>query len=170
MAAIIAMGAGCHHPDCTGRGNIFRNGTILGLTIEAIRRQFDGMVAFRGLERFIDSPLQHDSGGMSLCLSFSVAAHPLCGILAVDEVLAVGDERFAGKCRERMSRLPDERTTIVLAGHNRPMVISFRARAVQFGRRTETGGEAEATVYRHREQPGRERALASRGGSPNGHA
>jgi lipopolysaccharide transport system ATP-binding protein len=152
MAAIIALGAGCH-PDLSGRENIFLNGTILGLTRAEIRRRFDEIVAFSELERFIDSPLKHYSSGMSLRLSFSVAAHLRCDILAVDEVLAVGDERFAEKCRERMGRLRDEGTTIVLATHNLPMVTSFCSRAVLFRQsRIEADGQTEDTVRLHREQ------------------
>lgn len=152
VGAIIALGAGCH-PDLTGRENIFLNGTILGLTRAEIRRRFDEIVAFSELERFIDSPLKHYSSGMSLRLSFAVAAHLRCDILAVDEVLAVGDQQFAEKCRERMRRLRDEGTTIVLVTHNLATVSSFCSRAVLFRQgRVQADGQPAQIVRLYREK------------------
>ena len=163
IAAIVALGAGCH-PELTGRENIFLNGTILGLSRAEIRHRFDEIVAFSELERFIDSPLKHYSSGMSLRLSFSVAAHVHCDILAVDEVLAVGDERFAEKCRERMRRLRDGGTTIVLVTHNLPTVISFCSRAVLFRQgRVEADGSTEEIVQLYREQSKSSGAWVSNG-------
>jgi ABC-type polysaccharide/polyol phosphate transport system ATPase subunit len=160
IAAIIALGAGCH-PDLTGRENIFLNGTILGLTRAEIRRRFDEIVAFSELEEFIDSPLKHYSSGMSLRLNFAVAAHLRCDILAVDEVLAVGDEQFAAKCRERMRRLRDDGTTIVLVTHNLPAVVNFCSRAVLFRQgRIEADGKPEEIVRLYQEKFATPGALA----------
>lgn len=152
VAALIALGAGCH-PDLTGRENIFLNGTILGLKRAEIRSRFDEIVAFSELERYIDSPLKHYSSGMSLRLSFAVAAHLRCDILAVDEVLAVGDEHFAEKCLQRMSKLRDEGTTIVLATHDLSLVSRFCSRAILFrqGRIDADGNPAHVVNLYHQQ-------------------
>ena len=97
MSALIEVGAG-FHPDLTGRENIFLNGAILGMSRAEIRRKFDEIVAFSGLEEFIDTPVKRYSTRMYARLGFSVAAHVDPDILLVDEVLSVGDFRFQRKC------------------------------------------------------------------------
>ena len=97
MAALLELGAG-FHPDLTGRENVFLNGTLLGLKRSQISARFDEIVAFSEIERFIDTPVKHYSSGMTLRLSFAVAAHLDCDVLLIDEVLAVGDPSFAEKC------------------------------------------------------------------------
>ncbi|HXZ86621.1 MAG TPA: ABC transporter ATP-binding protein, partial [Myxococcota bacterium] len=90
VSALIEVSAG-FHPDLTGRENVFLNGAILGMTREEIRQRFDAIVAFSGLEEFIDTPVKRYSSGMFARLGFSVAAHVDPDVLLVDEVLAVGD-------------------------------------------------------------------------------
>ena len=102
MSALIEVSAG-FHPDLTGRENIFLNGTILGLSRAEISRRFDEIVAFSGLEEFLDTPVKRYSSGMYARLGFSVAAHVDPDILIVDEVLSVGDFAFQRKCLERMT-------------------------------------------------------------------
>ena len=131
IAALIALGAG-FHPDLTGRDNIFLNGTVLGLRRAEIKRRFDEIVAFSELERFLDTPVRHYSSGMSLRLGFSVAAILTCDLLLVDEVLAVGDERFTERCLTRMREMRDAGTTILLASHNLGTVTGFCSRALLF--------------------------------------
>jgi lipopolysaccharide transport system ATP-binding protein len=131
MAALLELGAG-FHPDLTGRENIFLNGTILGLTRAQIRKSFDEIVAFSEVERFIDTPVKQFSRGMSLRLSFAIAAHLSCDLLLVDEVLSVGDACFAEKCLVRMRRLRDQGMTIVLISHDLHTVVSFCSRALLF--------------------------------------
>jgi len=131
MAALLELGAG-FHPDLTGRENIFLNGTLLGLTRTEISKRFDEIVAFSEVESFIDTPVKHFSSGMTLRLSFAIAAHLNCDLLLIDEVLAVGDPSFADKCLMRMQHLRDQGMTIVLTSHNLRTVASFCSRALLF--------------------------------------
>jgi lipopolysaccharide transport system ATP-binding protein len=117
ISALIEVGAGFHR-DLTGRENIFLNGAILGMTREEIRRRFDAIVAFSGLEDFIDTPVKRYSSGMFARLGFSVAAHVDPDILLVDEVLSVGDYVFQRKCVERMNEVIASGVTIIFVSHN----------------------------------------------------
>ncbi len=117
LSALIEVSAG-FHPDLTGRENVFLNGTILGLTRDEIRRRFDEIVAFSGLEQFIDTPVKRYSSGMFARLGFSVAAHVDPDVLLVDEVLSVGDYLFQQKCIERMESVIASGTTVVFISHN----------------------------------------------------
>lgn len=117
LSALIEVSAG-FHPDLTGRENIFLNGTILGLSRNEIRRRYDEIVAFSGLEQFIDTPVKRYSSGMYARLGFSVAAHVDPDILIVDEVLSVGDFAFQKKCLERMSSILKGGATVVFVSHN----------------------------------------------------
>ena len=121
VSALIELGAG-FHPEFTGRENIYINGIILGLSKKEIRRHFDEIVQFAGLEAFIDSPVRTYSSGMYMRLGFSVAVHVDPDILLVDEVLAVGDEPFVRKCLDKMDEFKRQGKTIVLAGHDLVLV------------------------------------------------
>ena len=94
IASLLEVGTG-FHPELTGRENIFLNGAILGMTKAEIRKKFDEIVAFAGVERYIDTPVKRYSSGMYVRLAFAVAAHLDPEILIVDEVLAVGDARVS---------------------------------------------------------------------------
>ena len=93
LASLLEVGTG-FHPELTGRDNIFFNGSILGLKKTEIIKQFDAIVDFSGVEKFLDTPLKHYSSGMQLRLAFAVAAHLEPEVLLIDEVLAVGDMEF----------------------------------------------------------------------------
>src|SRR5205085_12078339 len=97
VASLLEVGTG-FHPELTGRENIFLNGAILGMTRAEIRRDFDAIVAFAEIEKFLDTPVKRYSSGMYVRLAFAVAAHLESEILLVDEVLAVGDAQFQRKC------------------------------------------------------------------------
>jgi ABC-type polysaccharide/polyol phosphate transport system ATPase subunit len=129
VSALIELGAG-FHPDLTGRENVYLNGTILGMPRKAIDKQFDKIVAFSGLERFIDTPVKRYSSGMYVRLGFSVAAHVEPDVLLVDEVLAVGDAQFRQKCARRIEELQGLGTTIVFVAHNLYLVRSICDKAV----------------------------------------
>ncbi|RMH02231.1 MAG: ABC transporter ATP-binding protein [Chloroflexi bacterium] len=129
ISALIELGAG-FHPDLTGRENVYLNATILGMTRKEIEKRFDEIVAFSGLERFIDTPVKRYSSGMYVRLGFSVAAHVEPDVLLVDEVLAVGDAQFRQKCARRIEELQKLGTTIVFVAHNLYLVKSVCDKAV----------------------------------------
>ncbi len=104
VASLLEVGTG-FHPELTGRENIFFNGSILGMKSQEIKRKFDEIVDFSGVESFIDTPLKHYSSGMQMRLAFSVAAHLDNEILLIDEVLAVGDAEFQKKCIGKMDEI-----------------------------------------------------------------
>src|SRR5437016_9375923 len=90
VGSLLEVGTG-FHPELTGRENIFLNGAILGMRREEVRHQFDAIVEFAEVDRFLDTPVKRYSSGMYVRLAFAVAAHLNPEILIVDEVLAVGD-------------------------------------------------------------------------------
>jgi lipopolysaccharide transport system ATP-binding protein len=117
FSALIELGAG-FHPDLTGRENIFLNGVILGLSNAEIRKRFDRIVDFAGIEEYLDTPVKRYSSGMYARLGFSVAAHVDPEIMLVDEVLAVGDMAFRQKCYARMINLLKNGTSLVFVSHD----------------------------------------------------
>ncbi len=129
VGSLLEVGTGFNH-ELTGRENIFLNGTILGMRRDEIRRQFDAIVAFAGVERFLDTPVKHYSSGMFVRLAFAVAAHLRSEILIVDEVLAVGDQEFQRKCLGRMREVATDGRTVLLVSHNMAAVTSLCSRAV----------------------------------------
>jgi lipopolysaccharide transport system ATP-binding protein len=100
VGSLLEVGTG-FHPELTGRENIYLNGAILGMKRVEIACKFDEIVEFAEIEKFMDTPVKHYSSGMYVRLAFAVAAHLEPEILLVDEVLAVGEERFRQKCVER---------------------------------------------------------------------
>jgi len=129
LSALIEVGAG-FHPDLTGRENVFLNGIILGMTRTEIRRKFDEIVAFAGIEDFIDTPVKRYSSGMFARLGFSVAAHLEPDILVIDEVLSVGDTAFQRKGLEKMRAVARSGATAILVSHNLQAVADFCERAI----------------------------------------
>lgn len=118
IASLLEVGTG-FHPEMTGRENIYLNGAILGMRKEEITRKFDEIVAFSGVERYIDTPVKRYSSGMYVRLAFAVAAHLESEILIVDEVLAVGDAEFQKKCLGKMNDVSKgEGKTILFVSHN----------------------------------------------------
>jgi len=124
-ASLLEVGTG-FHPELTGRENIFLNGAILGMTKSEIRRKFDEIVDFSGVERYIDTPVKRYSSGMYVRLAFAVAAHLDPEILIVDEVLAVGDAEFQKRCLGKMGDISkNEGRTILFVSHNMAAVKSL---------------------------------------------
>jgi len=117
VGSLLEVGTG-FHPELTGRENTYLNGAILGMGRTEIDRKFDEIVAFAGVERFIDTPVKHYSSGMHLRLAFAVAAHLEPEILIVDEVLAVGDVNFQKKCLGKMGAVASEGRTVLFVSHN----------------------------------------------------
>lgn len=152
LAALIELGAG-FHPDLSGRENVFLNGSILGLTRQEIQRQFDSIVDFAGLERFIDTPVKRYSSGMYVRLAFAVAAHVNAEVLLVDEVLSVGDETFQRKCFDRLTEIRRSGTTIVFVSHNLWAISNFCTRAILLRNgRVECDGSPAAVIDQYRVQ------------------
>lgn len=129
LAALLELGAG-FHPDLTGRENVYLNAAILGLTEAETQRHFDEIVAFSGIEDFIDTQVKFYSSGMYVRLAFAVAVHVDPDILLVDEVLAVGDEPFQHKCMEKIHEFQDDGRTIILVSHSASQVAEVCDRAV----------------------------------------
>ncbi|SHM87629.1 ABC-2 type transport system ATP-binding protein [Caldanaerovirga acetigignens] len=116
VSTLLELGAG-FHPDFTGRENIFLNASILGLTRKEIKERLDDIIAFAELGDFIDNPVRNYSSGMYMRLGFAVAVHVDPEILLIDEVLAVGDLAFQGKCLAKIKELQKKGTTIILVSH-----------------------------------------------------
>jgi lipopolysaccharide transport system ATP-binding protein len=116
IASLLEVGTG-FHPELSGRENIFLNGSILGMKHVEIQKQFDAIVDFSGVEKFLDTPLKHYSSGMQLRLAFAVAAFLEPEILVIDEVLAVGDAEFQKKCMGKMDDISKSGRTILFVSH-----------------------------------------------------
>jgi len=129
LSALIEVTAG-FHPDLTGRENIYLNGTILGMRRSEIDAKFDEIVAFSGLEDFLDTPVKRYSSGMYARLGFSIAAHVEPEVLIVDEVLSVGDFLFQEKCVKRMHAIIDGGATVLFVSHNLRAVAELCTRAI----------------------------------------
>jgi lipopolysaccharide transport system ATP-binding protein len=130
IASLLEVGTG-FNPEMTGRENIFLNGAILGMTKAEIRKKFDEIVAFSGVEEFIDTPVKRYSSGMYVRLAFAVAAHLEPEILIVDEVLAVGDAEFQKKCLGKMKEVSKgQGRTVLFVSHNMNAIESLCQRIV----------------------------------------
>ena len=117
IGSLLEVGTG-FHPELTGRENIFLNGAILGMRRKEIARQFDAIVDFAGVERFLDTPVKRYSSGMYVRLAFAVAAHLESEILIVDEVLAVGDAEFQRKCLGKMKDVARGGRAVLFVSHH----------------------------------------------------
>ena len=129
LASLLEVGTG-FHPELSGRENIFLNGAILGMRRHEVARKFDEIVAFAGVERFLDTPVKRYSSGMYVRLAFAVAAHMDPQVLVVDEVLAVGDAEFQKKCMGKMSEVASGGRTILFVSHNLSAVEHFCRRGI----------------------------------------
>mgnify|MGYP001097290452 FL=1 len=130
VASLLEVGTG-FHPELTGRDNVFLNGAILGMRKEEIKQKFDEIVAFSGVERYIDTPVKRYSSGMYVRLAFAVAAHLESDILIVDEVLAVGDADFQKKCLGKMNELGEGAgRTILFVSHNMSSVKALCEKSI----------------------------------------
>jgi lipopolysaccharide transport system ATP-binding protein len=130
IASLLEVGTG-FHPELTGRENIFLNGAILGMRKKEITRKLDEIIAFSGVERYIDTPVKRYSSGMYVRLAFAVAAHLESEILIVDEVLAVGDAEFQKKCLGKMGEVSKgQGRTVLFVSHNMHAIKTLCTRAI----------------------------------------
>jgi lipopolysaccharide transport system ATP-binding protein len=148
VASLLEVGTG-FHPELTGRDNVYLNGVILGMRHEEVARKFDEIVAFSGVEQFIDTPVKRYSSGMRMRLAFAVAAHLDPEILIIDEVLAVGDHAFQQKCLGKISEAAGAGRTVLFVSHNAAAVENLCTRGIvlEHGRLIYSGTQSEAIQF-----------------------
>ena len=148
VGSLLEVGSG-FHPELTGRENIYLNGQILGMRRKEIDRQFDAIVDFADVEKFLDTPVKRFSSGMYVRLAFAVAAHLDAEILLVDEVLAVGDVEFQKKCLGKMSNVARGGRTVMFVSHNMMAIGSLctKAAVLDHGRLEFYGPVSEAIAH-----------------------
>lgn len=129
LASLLELGAG-FHPDFSGRENIYFNASIFGLTKAEIDSRLDDIIAFSELGDFIDTPVRTYSSGMYMRLAFSVAINVDADIILIDEILAVGDQRFQEKCMNKMQELKKMGKTMVFVSHSKEAVEFLCDRSV----------------------------------------
>jgi ABC-type polysaccharide/polyol phosphate transport system ATPase subunit len=150
VGSLLELGAG-FHPDMTGRENVFLNGSIHGLKRAYIREQLDQIVAFAGLEDFIDLPVRTYSSGMYMRLGFAIAAHIDADVLLLDEVFAVGDEQFQRKCFGKIFEFKQRGGTIVFVSHDAAAVERLCDRAILLRQgHVEFDGPTHDAIVRYR--------------------
>ena len=140
VGSLLEVGTG-FHPELTGRENLFLSGAILGMKKTEIIAKLDEIIAFSGLEKFVDTPLKFYSSGMFIRLAFAVAAHLEPDILLVDEVLAVGDAEFQQKCLGKLGGVTNQGRTVIFVSHNMGAIqtLCTRALLLQNGNLVESG-------------------------------
>ncbi|MEK6803193.1 MAG: ABC transporter ATP-binding protein [Nitrospirota bacterium] len=129
VSSLLEVGTG-FHSELSGRENIYLNAAMLGMRRGEVRRKFDEIVAFSGVEAFIDTPVKRYSSGMYVRLAFAVAAHLEPEILIVDEVLAVGDASFQQKCLGKMEEVSRSGRTVLIVSHNMTVIEGLCERAI----------------------------------------
>jgi ABC-type polysaccharide/polyol phosphate transport system ATPase subunit len=151
IGSLLELGAG-FHPDLTGRENVFLNGSIHGLKRAYVREQLDEIVAFAGLEEFIDLPVRTYSSGMYMRLGFAISAHIDADLLLLDEVFAVGDEQFQRKCFGKIFEFKQRGGTIVFVSHDASAVERLCDRAILLRQGSvEFDGPTHDAIVRYRQ-------------------
>lgn len=147
VASLLEVGTG-FNMELTGRENVYLNGAILGMSRAEIDRNFDEIVAFSEVERFIDTPVKHYSSGMYMRLAFAIAAHLEPEILIVDEVLAVGDAAFQQKSLGKMGEVSKQGRTVFFVSHNIQAIASLCTRClwIDDGTLVQDGDAAQVTA------------------------
>jgi lipopolysaccharide transport system ATP-binding protein len=121
VTSILEVGTG-FHPDLSGRQNVYMSAAINGMSRQEIKARLDEIVAFSGIERFIDMPVKHYSSGMYMRLAFSVAFHSQADILLLDEVLSVGDVEFRLRSAQKIKQIARSGTTVLIVSHELPSI------------------------------------------------
>lgn len=144
IGSLLEVGTG-FNPELTGRENIYLNGALLGMRKVEIEAKFDEIVAFAGIDKFLDTPVKRYSSGMYVRLAFAVAAHLEPEILIVDEVLAVGDMEFQRKCLGKMDAVAKHGRTVLFVSHNMAAVqhLCTRVALLQNGQLAHIGETAD---------------------------
>jgi len=129
IAALLELGFG-FNPEFTGRENVFMNAAVLGLSSEEIDSRFDDIVAFADIGQFIEQPVKTYSSGMIVRLAFAVQSQIDPDVLVIDEALSVGDAKFQAKCFDRLKKLKDGGTSILLVTHSSEQIVTHCTRAL----------------------------------------
>jgi lipopolysaccharide transport system ATP-binding protein len=155
VSSLLEVGTG-FHPELTGRENIFLNGAILGMGRAEIKRKLDEIVAFAGIERFLETPVKRYSSGMYVRLAFAIAANLDSDVLIVDEVLAVGDAEFQKKCLSKMREVTSAGRTVLFVSHDFAAVSALceRGMVLKNGRLAFEGATRDALGFYHQEIAG----------------
>lgn len=164
LSSLLEVGTG-FHPELTGRENILLNGAILGMRRAEVQRKFDEIVAFSGVEKFIDTPVKRYSSGMYVRLAFAVAAHLEPDVLVIDEVLAVGDADFQKRCLGKMGEVARAGRTVLFVSHNLGAVsrLCGRCLMLKHGQIAAFGATAEVLhAYQYKSAQSREAVGAFR--------
>jgi lipopolysaccharide transport system ATP-binding protein len=133
VGSLLEVGTG-FHPELTGRENIYLNGSILGMSRREIAKNFEEIVSFSEIEKFLDTPVKRYSSGMYVRLAFAVAAHLNPEVLVVDEVLAVGDTGFQQKCLGKMNSIAKSGRTVLFVSHNIAAIENLCTRVIRLER------------------------------------
>jgi lipopolysaccharide transport system ATP-binding protein len=159
VASLLEVGTG-FHPELTGSENIFLNGAILGMTRHEVKRKFDEIVDFAGIEKFLDTPVKRYSNGMYMRLAFAVAAHLEPEILIIDEILAVGDSEFQKKCLGKMREVATGLgRTIFFVSHQLESVVALCTRVclLEAGR-LKAAGKPDTVIQLYQKSVSNEKA------------
>lgn len=152
VASLLEVGTG-FHKELSGRENVFLNGAILGMSRAEIKRKFDEIVDFSGVEKFIDTPVKRYSSGMTVRLAFAVAANLEPEILLIDEVLAVGDAEFQKRCISKMRDVSGEGRTLLFVSHNLNAVQSLCTRCIWLDQgQTRLDGATRDVLHEYRRE------------------
>jgi ABC-type polysaccharide/polyol phosphate transport system ATPase subunit len=162
VGALIEIAAG-FHPDLTGRENVYMQGAIMQMRRNEIARKFDDIVAFAGVQAFIDTPVKRYSSGMYARLGFSIAAHLQPDALLIDEVLAVGDMAFQQRCIERMREFKRQGVAIIFVSHNLQAVADLCTRVLCLQRRAVGLGPAREVIETYVRRTERDRTSTGTG-------
>ena len=144
VAPMLELGSGFDY-ELSGQENVFLNGAIMGYSEDFLKEKYEEIVEFAELGEFIHQPLKTYSSGMMMRLAFSVATLVDPEILIVDEILAVGDERFQKKSYERMMQLMGGGTTVLMVSHNLEQIREMCSRVIWLNKgQVQMNGETNA--------------------------
>ena len=168
IASLLEVGTG-FHPELTGTENVYMSGAVLGMHHAEIRRNFDEIVDFSGIDsKFLDTPVKRYSSGMQVRLGFAVAAHLESEILLIDEVLAVGDIEFQKRCLGKMDEVANSGRTILFVSHQLPMIASLCNRCLLLERgRVAASGPTSDVIHQYQSGVGANAASIDFSNEPN---
>jgi lipopolysaccharide transport system ATP-binding protein len=122
VASLIDVSLGIDS-EATGLENIFIRAALIGLSKKQINEQLEEIIEFSELGDFIDMPVRTYSSGMHLRLAFSVSTVIRPEILIMDEWLSVGDENFKHKAENRLKKLIDNTSILIIASHSKELLL-----------------------------------------------